>query len=162
MPAGRPRLTQNQLVLSGQKELRPQRYGSYNMESGPIIPKDMILKCPTYYCKEVKKAWKSIVPSLISMSVLSLQDLPALGILFDCLEEYYAQMKVIKLLDSTYVNEKDYWERRDKASRRRSKALEEWLRLATRFGILPTERSRLMPQEIEKDSRDPLDVLLGN
>lgn len=162
MPAGKPRLTQNQLTLSGLKELKPQRYSSYNMETGPVIPKDMVLKCPSHYSKEVKKAWKAIVPSLIQMQVLSQQDLVGLKLMFDCLEEYEAQMKVIKLLDSTYTNEPDYWEKRDKASRRRSKALDEWMRLAARFGILPTERSRLVPQDITPKDKDPLDILMGN
>ena len=109
----------------------------------------------------MKKAWKSIVPSLISMQVLSEQDLPALSILFDCLEEYYAQMRAIKLLDETYSNEPDYWDKRDKAFRRRSKALDEWMRLAGRFGILPTERSRLVPmQETGHEDESPLDVVL--
>lgn len=157
---GRPRLTQNQLTLSGQDKLKPARYSSYNMESGPVIPKDYILKCPSHYSKEVKKAWKAIVPSLIQMQVLSEQDLVGLKIMFDCLEEYEAQMKVIRILDETYSSEKDYWERRDKASRRRSKALDEWMRLAARYGIMPTERSRLIPQETEPKNTDPLDILM--
>lgn len=161
MPSTKPRQTQTALALSGQAELKPQRYKNYNLtETGPVITKDMTLRCPSHYCKEVKKSWKAIVPSLISMQVLSQQDLPALSIMFDCLEEYYAQMRAIRLLDSTYSNEEDYWEKRDKASKRRSKALDEWVRLACRFGILPTERTRLVPQDTGEGEEDILDVIV--
>ena len=158
---GRPRLTQNALTLSGQDKLKPQRYSNYNMEAGSVIPRDAILKCPKEYSKETKKAWKAIVPSLIEMQVLSVQDLPTMRMMFDVYEEYLMHCKVIKHLDETYSNEEDYWEKRDKAARRRSKALDEWIRLACRFGITPTERSRLMPQETLEKDKSPLDIVLG-
>lgn len=157
---GRPRLTQNALALSGQDKLKPQKYASYNMEAGAVIPRDVTLRCPKDYSTETKKAWKAIVPSLIAMQVLSEQDLPTMRMMFDVYEEYQVQCKAIRHLDETYSNEEDYWEKRDKASRRRSKALDEWIRLACRFGITPTERSRLLPQETIQKDESPLDVVL--
>lgn len=162
MPAGQPRKTQQALVLSGADKYNAKRYENYNLtETGPVIPKDVVLRCPKEYSKETKKAWKSIVPSLISMGVLSEQDLPGLRILFDVYEEYQIQLRAIHHLDTTYMNEPDYWERRDRASKRKDRALDQWIRLACRFGILPTERSRLMPQELQKKEEDPLSVILG-
>lgn len=159
---GRPRLTQNALVLSGQNEKKPKKYAGYNLtETGPVIPKDMVLKCPKEYSKETKKAWKAIVPSLISMGVLSQQDLPALQVMFDMYEEYQLQKKAISLLDATYSNQEDYWDKRDKASKRRDKAFDNWMRVAARFGILPTERTRLVPQDIQGEEEDPLEIVLG-
>ena len=162
MSAGQPRKTQQALVLSGADKYNAKRYENYNLtETGPVIPKDTVLKCPKEYSKETKKAWKSIVPSLISMGVLSEQDLVGLKIMFDVYEEYLLHCKTIKHLDETYSSEEDYWDKRDKASKRKDRAFDQWLRIACRYGILPTERSRLLPQKLEKKEEDPLAIILG-
>lgn len=161
MPAGQPRKTQQALVLSGADKYNAKRYENYNLtETGPVIPKDAVIKCPKEYSKETKKAWKTIVPALISMGVLSEQDLVGLKMMFDVYEEYQRHIMTIKHLDETYSNEEDYWDKRDRAAKRRDKALDQWLRIACRYGILPTERSRLMPQDIQKKDEDPLDIIL--
>ena len=163
----RQRLTQNQLVLSGQDKLRPQRYSSYNMESGPIISRDTRLACPKKYDKLTKKAWKAIVPSLIQMQVLSVQDLPMLGVFFDAYDRYIRSQGLVDMVNETLGNDPEkvteYLEALEKAERRRSKAFDEIYRLSARLGITPVDRTKLCSMDFgRKDEGDPLDQILGD
>ena len=120
---GRPRMTQNQLVLSGQNILKPKRYSSYNLVPGKVIPKDVQLTPPKNYDKTTKKAFKIISSNLIAMGALSEQDLPAFSLMMDSLNDYYKYISLLELLDTTMsLEDDDYIAKRDKLVRRRNDA----------------------------------------
>ena len=162
----RQRLTQNQLVLSNQNKLKPKRYSSYNMETGPVIPIDAKISCPQKYDKLTKKAWKAIVPSLIQMQVLSVQDLPMLGVFFDAYDRYIRSQGLVDMVNETLGKDPEkvteYLEALEKAERRRSKAFDEIYRLSARLGITPVDRTKLCSADFgKKDDGDPLDQIIG-
>lgn len=160
---GRPRLTQNALILSGQNEKKPKRYSSYNLVPGEVIPKDVTLHPPKGYEKATKKAFKMITSNLIAMGALSEQDIPALYIMTDALNDYYKYEALLNLLDSTAdVNSDDYLNKRDKLMRRKNEASDRFYRWTSRFGITPTERSKIFIQSTYGKDEDPLDILMGS
>ena len=137
------------------------------MESGPIIPRDYKIACPKKYDKLTKKAWKAIVPSLIQMQVLSVQDLPMLGVFFDAYDRYIRSQGLVDMVNETLGKDPtkvtEYLEALEKAERRRSKAFDEIYRLSARLGITPVDRTKLCSMDFgRKDEGDPLDQILGD
>ena len=157
----RPRMTQNELTLSGQGELKKTRYASYNIVPGSVIPKDVKLKPPKQYEKQTKKAFNIITGTLIAMGALSEQDLPSLQLMMDCLDDYYKLNALLKLLDDTTTEfDDEYFKRRDKLMKRKNEAMRNFYLWTGKFGTSPVDRTRLVCEEPDKDENDPLDIIL--
>lgn len=162
MPAGHPRLTQTALTLSGQDKLRPQRYSSYNLVPGQVIPRDVVLTPPKHYEKQTKKAFKTISSNLIAMGALSEQDLVAFGVMMDSLNDYYKCDALLIHLDKTVIDmDEEYLKQRDKILKRKGEASDRFYKWTSRFGITPTERTRLVCGEQKQKEEDPLDILVN-
>ena len=157
----RPRATAQSLQLSGLNKIQKTRYSTYNMEPGKVLPPDIQLKAPKKYEKQTKKAFQSITSNLIAMGALSEQDLPAMSLMMDSLNDYYKFEALIDLLDKTYMDKDDYFEKRDRLTKRKNEAMRAFYLWTGKFGITPTERTRLMCGDVSKKDRDPLDVILG-
>lgn len=161
---GKQRNTQNELILSGAVKRNPQRYSGFNFQKGKVIPKDMTLTPPKKVRKETKKAWEAIVPNLISMGALSEQDLPMMGVLFSSYDRMMMlddkQKSVEQTFDPTDADQVKTLERID---RMRRNAQQEVVQLALRFGLTPTERSRLATGDsFDEEEKDPLDIIMGS
>ena len=157
----RPRATATQLELSGLNKTQRRRYSTYNMKPGKVIPPDVQLKAPKKYEKQTKEAFKIIASNLIAMGALSEQDLPAFSLMMDSLNDYYKYEALIDFLDKTYMDKEDYFDKRDKLTKRKSESMRAFYLWTSRFGITPTERTKLCCESSGKDDGDPLDVILG-
>lgn len=157
----RPRATASQLELSGLNKIQKTRYSTYNMKPGKVIPPDVQLKPPKKYDKQTKKAFQSITSNLIAMGALSEQDLPAMSLMFDSLNDYYKFDALIDFLDKTYMDKEDYFDKRDRLVKRKNESMRAFYLWTSKFGITPTERTKLMCDSSSKDNGDPLDVILG-
>lgn len=157
----RPRATANQIELSGLNKIQKTRYSTYNMEPGKVIPPDVKLKPPKKYEKQTKKAFQSITSNLIAMGALSEQDLPALQLMMDSLNDYYKFDALIDFLDKTYMDKEDYFDKRDKLIKRKNESMRAFYLWTGKFGLSPTERTKLSCETPEKSDKDPLDQLLG-
>jgi len=158
----RQRMTQTQLQLSGQGELKKKQYASYNLVPGKVIPKDIKLVPPKHYESASKKAFKTITSNLIAMGALSEQDLPSLGLMMDCLNDYYKINSLINLLDTTTNLDDEYFKKRDKLMKRKNDAMRNFYLWSGKFGITPTDRTRLVCEDGPKKVSDPLDQILGD
>ena len=158
----KPRMTQQQLALSGQGELKKSKYKNWNKVPGTVIPKDHRLIAPKKYDKKTKKAFKIVTDNLIAMGALSEQDLPAMELMFDCLNDYYRFESLIKFIDETSDDSDETFKRRDRLVKRKNEAMRNFYLWTGKFGITPTDRSRLMCEVNEtKGEEDPLDIVLG-
>ena len=162
MAAGRPRGTPQHLEVSGLTKKRKKYYEERNNQQVATI-EAVEIEPPKKYSKETKAAWNSIVPNLLSMGVLTELDLPSMQMMFDSYEEYVQAKKAITKFEKIHtLLEPDYVTKR--------KALNTWMincqinfnKIAARFGLMPTERSRLPinSQEQEEDE-DPLEIILS-
>ena len=158
----RQRMTSGQLILSGQGELKKKKYEHYNMEPGNVIPKDFKILPPRHYEKQTKKAFKSITSNLIGMGALSEQDLPALALMMDSLNDYYKIESLIRFLDDNSEMDDDYFKKRDRLVGRKSKAMREFYLWTGKFGITPTDRTRIMCEPQSNKDKDPLSQILGD
>ena len=157
----KPRATAQALQLSGLNKIQKEKYSTYNMEPGKVIPRDCELKPPKSYEKQTKKAFKVITSNLIAMGALSEQDLPALALMMDSLDDYYKLEALIRLLDQTTEKDDNYFKKRDRLLSRKSKAMREFYLWVPHFGISPSDRTRLMCEPHSNKEKDPLDQILG-
>jgi len=163
MAAGRPRGTQKHIELSGLAKKRKKYYGERNnTQLAPLA--DMSIEAPKKYSRETRMAWDLIVPNLIAMEVLTEVDLPSLQMMFDAYEEYVQAKKTITKFEKIHTMlEPDYIIKR--------KALNTWMtnsqvnfnKIAARFGLMPTERSRLPINGGNPgiEEKDPIEVVLA-
>lgn len=164
MGAGRPRATTQHLEVSGLLDRKKKCYAETRRETQLAVIKDVRIDPPKKYSQETKQAWMAIVPNLVDIGVLTEVDLPSMQMMFDCYEEYVQAKKAITKFEKIHsILEPDYVTKR--------KALNTWMvnsqinfnKIAARFGIMPTERSRLPINEGEGVSgeEDPLEIILS-
>lgn len=162
MPAGRPRATREHTDLNGLTKAEPDRYKSRARTSDLAVKQVSGIDCPKKYMSQTKKAWKAIVPGLLSLGVMAEIDLPSLGLMFDAYDDYVKytikEKELTKSID--WYNEKAVGlVARVNSMKRHS--LEEFNKLASRFGITPVERTRLQFEKIDEKNDDPLSVVIG-
>ena len=164
MPAGKPRATIAHLQLMGDPNNKIGRI--YNPEAPSILPKDIELKYPRRYSKETRKAWDAIVPSLLLQGVLTEKDLPSLGMMFDHYQNYvdtkklYDKYKIDLSLPPAELIKQTQAKRHLHAMMHDS--MNEFNKLASKFGCTPTDRSKLPINQDHKKEEDPLSIVLGN
>ena len=162
MPAGRPRATREHTDLNGLTKAEPDRYKSRARTSDLAVKQVSAIDCPKKYMSQTKKAWKAIVPGLLSLGVMAEVDLPSLGLMFDAYDEYVRfAMKEKELSKSIeWASDKDVGRLQRVVSMKRH-SLEDFNKIAARFGITPVERTRLQFDVQEKKDDDPLSVVIG-
>ena len=159
---GRPRGTIESLKLHGMDK-KDNKYQDY---AQPDIKNDLITeipKAPSHYSSRTKQAWNRIFNGLIHMRVLTTQDLDTLITGFDAFEDMVKAQKAIKEFDKNHRPLED-------ENIKHRKALSQWMltcmteanKVFCRYGLTPTERTRLNIIPEEKSDEDPLDVVLNN
>lgn len=161
MPAGRPRKTKEESTLSGMTKIKPDRYKDRPITSEVGFSTVTEIDCPPKYSAQTKKAWECIIPDLLSIKVLSQEDLPALNMLFDAYELYIRYYKKeIEIEKKTDFENITCIKKLRMINSLKKSALEDFIKLASRFGITPVERTRLIIPEEEASNEDPLDILI--
>ena len=161
----RPRATAQHLDITGQKILKPQKYSKYNMTNG-IVVDAVEIKPPRELSKEAKKAWNVTVPALLQMKVISETDLVSLGNLFTIYDEIVSAKKAIAKLEKQNldITSDEYIDKRKKLNGWLSLSIKTFISNASRFGMTPSDRTRLPifnEDEELKEAEDPLDIMLG-
>ena len=162
MPAGKPRALPEKLALNGLDKLQRKRYEDRTKTADLPVTQVTAIECPKKYSKDTKKAWDSIVPGLLTLKVVSEIDLPSLGMMFDAYETYVKYRNREKDLQSSV----DWDSERSvkilaKVASLRKAAFEDFVKMSSRFGITPVERTRLVFEMEEKKAKDPLDLIVG-
>lgn len=163
------RSTVQQLEASGLLQHNAKHYSNYNRLTGTVIEKDIQLEPPKHYRTETKKAWKAITQNLITIGALSLQDLPSLGTMFDSYDRYICLRDKLGMYDS-YLEEDgidpflnpEWLKGRSTLHRMMTTELDQFMKAASRFGLTPTERSRLVCQQEEEKEIDPLEAITSS
>jgi phage terminase small subunit len=150
------------LELNGLDKIQRKRYEDRAKTADLPIAQVTAIECPGKYSKETKKAWDAIVPGLLGLKIISEVDLPSLGMMFDAYESYIRYRNREKELQAAvdWDSEKSVKILTKAASLRRG-AFEDFVKLASRFGICPTERARLALNSFEEPKKDPLDLIVG-
>lgn len=163
MPGGKPRATVQQLKLHG-IEKKSRNHATY---ADPDVKDSLINEIPTppsHYSARTKEAWNNIYKGLISMRVLTTNDVAALNSGFEAHEEMVKALRAIKEFEKEHKGPLDSNAIKDR------KALSSWLltsiaeanKVFCRFGLTPTERTRLNLIPEDKGPEDPLKAVLGN
>ena len=148
MAAGRPRKTMQELKLSGVANQHGYRKNWNSNTPLEAQPK----RAPEHYLPETKKAWNYFYKVKAIQGVLSIEDEPLVRMMFDSLN--YA-FKMSAEIDKLY-HDPDFMSNLDDPDKR--KQLKEMVQIykihessffsiSMRFGITPTERSRLATKE---------------
>lgn len=162
MSAGRPRATIEQLKLHGIEKASSNHKTYTRLDMSDTLIKGE-LSPPNHYSARTKQAWNRVIPNIQNLNILTEQDLNSLIAGFDAFEEMVKAQKAIREFDKEHPHlaVEDIKHR---------KALSQWMlqsmdsanRVFARFGLMPTERTRLnLVGEKEQKEEDPLDVVLG-
>lgn len=148
MATGRPRKTMAELELSGVVNQHGYRK---NWNSNTPF-EAQAKRAPEHYLPETKKAWNYFHKVKAVQGVLSIEDEPLVRMMFDSLN--YA-FKMSAAIDALYHNEEFMSNLADSDKRKQLKEMVQiykihessFFSIALRFGITPTERSRLATKE---------------
>lgn len=160
MSAGRPRKPIENLQLEG--TYRADRHKNVGDSKAIALPKDTVLEAPAQYSAKTKKCWEAIVPTLIVQGILSESDLPSLDLMFQSYEEFLKAKAAIKKFDKEHPDllEKEVIDNRKKLNAWLSQSINDFNKIAARFGIMPSERVKSMNTDSKK-KEDPLEVVIG-
>lgn len=157
---GRPRGTIESLKLHG-IDKTDKKYKEY---AQPDVSDQLItnyINPPNHYSARTKKAWERILPNLLAMRVLTEQDLDTLQTGFDAFEEMVKAQRAIKAFDKNF-------DPTDSSQVKTRRSLSQWMlasmgeanKVFCRYGLTPTERSRLDIIPEKKKDDDPLSLVL--
>ena len=157
---GQVRASAAQLKLSGLSTWNKSHYKeNYNLTEG-ILPQGDII-APKSLSPTAKKAWNTTVPALLQMKALSVTDFVQLENLFMLYDELLKARKAIKEFDKTHsVVDDDYISKRRMLNAWLNQTQTTFTTLACRFGMTPSDRTRLPIEEDDDNSKDPLEVLV--
>ena len=158
---GRPRKPTELLELNG--GYREDRHGNRSDSSLIALPKDTILEAPKKYSAAAKHAWESIVPKLILQGILSTEDFPTLEMMFNAFEEYEKAKKAIAKFDK---QNPDLFDSETINNRRKLNAwllasITDFNKLASKFGLSPVDRARIITPQEKKKNEDPLEIIIA-
>lgn len=153
MKAGRPRKTVADLKLSGTYG-RHSEHKDYNDETPLQITEGE--RAPSRYLKRTQTAWQDFMNVKSFQGVLSVEDKSAITMMFDALDSYYRTHDQLQRIQRTakpedYKN-KEFLDCLKALTSTRSTFFREYVQIACRFGITPTERSRLVIPKKKEDS----------
>ena len=156
----RPRATGQHIKLSGLLDKKQKYKTEYNLTEGIIPSEGTVIIAPKKLSKDAKRAWDVTVPALLEMKALSVTDFVQLEQMFVVYDELLTARKTIKEFDKSHsISEDDYIHKR--------KALNAWFNntqqtfnsMASRFGMTPSDRTKLPNGETEEKEQDPLEIL---
>lgn len=161
MSAGRPRKTVKELKLNGTMNKVSSRK-DWNTSSTPFQANPTY--APKRYLQATKDEWNAFMKVKGVQGVLSNEDLAHVTAMFNALDDYYRMQAKV---DSFYVSEDLDDKLADAEQRKQLKEMvqvmnlhfEMFNKIALRFGITPTERSRLAVKE--KQELSPMLQLLN-
>lgn len=144
MPAGRPRKSASELKLSGTFGQHSSRKDWYTRNDKPLIRKP----APAHYLQRTKVAWNQFMDVKAAQGVLSADDESCIVMMFDCLDRLYRNTDTYNELrkNTNYVRWLKDKENRETIKMIRREISDDNLTFrnwAIRFGLTPTERSKL-------------------
>lgn len=157
MPAGRPRKTPQELELSGTNIYHPERKKWNRRNSTPLTEKP----APGKYLKRTQFFWNQFMLEKATQNVLSIADEPVFTAMFDAYDRWLRYMDRRDELDGTvgWTDLNDI-KLRNQLDIMIDREFKQWTSLAIRFGLTPTERSKLaVPQE---DPEDEIFRIIGD
>ena len=140
MPAGRPRKTPQELELSGTNIYHPERKKWNTRNATPLTSKP----APGRYLKRTQYAWNQFMIEKATQGVLSIGDEMAVVAMFDSYDRWLRYKDQRDDLDGKvgYSSLEDI-NVRNKLDIMIDREFKQWTSLAIRFGITPTERTKL-------------------
>lgn len=160
MGAGRPRKTPAELKLSGVTKQHGYRK-NWNTSETPCAA--LRTRAPQRYLKETKAAWTSFMEVKAVQGVLSEEDMAAVTMMFNALDnDFRMQVEIDKIYHAPDFGEKvmDPEERKKLKDLVQIQKMHEtaFFSMSLRFGMTPTERSKLTVKEQQQKS--PMLMLL--
>ena len=158
MKAGRPRKPISELKLSGMYKNHAERQ-LWNTETPSQMGPE---PAPTKYLQRTRDAWTAFMQVKAQQGILSIEDKSTIVQMFDALDLYYRITDKIfefykdKYLDTSLETKDGRAEIKAMTQLQRT-YLNNWIQLACRFGITPTERSKLqIPSETSMKAKNEL------
>ena len=156
----RPRATGKHIELSGLVDKKKKYKTEYNLTEGIIPSEGTQLIAPKGLSKLAKKGWDCTVPALLQMKSLSVTDFVNLEQLFLTYDEVINIRKQIKEFDKTHsIADDDYIPKRKALSSMLNNTLQTFISLSSRYGMTPSDRTRLPQEEPTAEETDPLEIL---
>lgn len=143
--AGRPPKPTRLKVIQGNPGKRP-------LPRGEPTPRPGAPRMPRWLSPDAQREWRYIVRELRAMGLLARSDRALLAAYCECVAEYVACMRDIRENGRYYETEGGHQGPRP-ALTHSVKMLDAIMRIATRFGLSPSDRARLAvpPQKQEED-----------
>lgn len=154
MPKGRPRKTPQELELSGTNIYHPERKKWNTKNSTPLTEKP----APGRYLKRTQFFWNQFMIEKASQNVLSVGDEPVFTAMFDSYDRWLRYKDRREELDSTLGWDKEDITIRNQLDIMIDREFKQWTQIAIRFGLTPTERSKLAVQP-EKPQSEMLQLI---
>ena len=157
---GRPRKTPQELELTGTNIYHPERKNWNTKNQKPLTDR----VAPAHYLRRTQIAWAEFMDMKAEQKVLSIEDRALVVQMFDCLDRLYRNTDTyneIRKKNPDYAEWLKDKENRDMMKHLRAEmnaddtAFRNW---AIRFGMTPTERSKL-PVVPEKPQSEMLQLI---
>lgn len=157
---GRPRKTPQELELTGTNIYHPERKNWNTKNQKPLTDR----VAPAHYLRRTQIAWAEFMDMKAEQKVLSIEDRALVVQMFDCLDRLYRNTDTyneIRKAHPDYAKWLQDKDNRDVIKTLRSEmtaddtAFRNW---AIRFGMTPTERSKL-PVVPEKPQSEMLQLI---
>ena len=148
MPAGRPRKTPQELKLSGTNIYHPERRKWNTKNETPLERKP----APGRYLKRTQYFWNQFMVEKAAQRVLSIGDESLVLAMFDAYDQYlrYKDQHDEMVKDADF-SDFDTIRRLNQIDIMIDRLFKQWTSLALRFGLTPTERSRLAVEPEQED-----------
>jgi phage terminase small subunit len=109
----------------------------------PCMDTTSIIEAPAYMSEKSKAAWLTITQPLIAVGALHELDLPLLEEGFRLSEELeMLNQEIASLMSKKKKKEEDY-RRWNKLSSQRTRSLQVYIQIFSRFGVSPAERAKI-------------------
>ena len=147
MPMGRPRKSKGELKLSGTLKKVSSRKDWYDENPTPLESR----KAPSRYLIRTQKAWNQFMLTKSKQGVLALEDEAPIIMMFDALDSYYRTTDLFEVLkrgkSGDALIDDEYLDKYNKIDIVANRQFARFEKLACRFGITPSERSKLRVKE---------------
>lgn len=152
---GRPRKTPQELELNGTNIYHPERKNWYTRNDRPLVSKP----APAHYLQRTKIAWNQFMDVKSAQGVLSADDESCVVQMFDCLDRLYRNTDAYNRIRkenpdyATWLLDKGNREMVKQIRKEMTEDDTAFRNWAIRFGMTPTERSKLpvIPQKPQSE-----------
>ena len=147
MAMGRPRKSERELKLSGTFKKVSSRKNWNDENPIPLETRT----APSRYLGRTKKAWDQFMLTKAKQGVLALEDEAAITMMFDSLDLYYRTYDKVEILNRGVFGgnkiDDELLDKYNKIDIIMNRQFQRFEKLACRFGITPSERSKLRVKE---------------